>query len=150
MPANTAPIFTNVPVIGAGTWLPTNTANTRSDGVGTIGTDMVKLFTAGTNGSFVNRIRLTPSGASATATTLTAARFYISTVTSGATTAANTWLFSELTLVAQSVAQTSAAAASLDVPCGFYIPNGYFIHMSMQAAAAVSTQWTAIVFGGNY
>lgn len=151
MAANTAPIFTAVPIIGSGVWLPATTANTKSDGTGTIGTDMLKLFTAGANGSFINRIRLQPqAGTATTATTATVARFYISTVTSGATTNANTNLFAEVACSSQTADQTTTATSFLEIPCGFYIPSGYFIHGSMHAAAAANTSWSLIVFGGNY
>ena len=151
MAANTAPIFTETPVVGAGIWTASSTANTSSTGSGTVGTSMVKLFTSGSDGSFINRIRLSPAASTAASgTTATVARFYISTVTSGATTAADTFMFAEVALSAQTADQTATATSSIEVPCGFYIPTGYFIHMSMHAAAAANTQWTAIVFGGNY
>ena len=151
MAANTAPIFTETPVVGAGIWTASSTANTSSTGSGTVGTSMVKLFTSGADGSFINRIRLSPAASTAaTATTATVARFYISTVTSGATAATDTFLFSEIALAAQTADQTTTGTNYFEVPCGFYIPTGYFVHMSMHHAAAANTQWTALVFGGNY
>lgn len=151
MAANTAPIFTDVPVIGAGAWTSSNTANTSSTGSGTIGTTMVKLFTAGTDGSFINRIRLSPAGSTAaTATTATVARFYVSTVGTSTTAATDTFMFAEVALPAQTTDQTTTATNYVEIPCGFYIPTSYYIHVSMHHAAAANTQWTIIVFGGNY
>lgn len=151
MAANTAPIFTDVPVVGGGIWTSSLTANTKSDGTGTIATDMVKLFTAGTDGSFVNKIRISPAASTAaTATTATVARFYISTVTSGATTRTDTFPFAEIALAAQTADQTTTAVSAFEVPCGFYIPTGYYIHASMHHAAAANTSWAMIVFGGHY
>lgn len=151
MAANTAPIFTETPVVGAGAWTNSSTANTTSTGAGTVGTSMVKLFTSGADGSFINRIRISPAGSTAaTATTATVARFYISTITSGATTNADTFLFAEVACPAQTADQTTTATSYIEIPCGFYIPTGYFIHMSMHHAAAANTQWTALVLGGNY
>jgi hypothetical protein len=151
MAANTAPIFTDVPVIGAGAWTNSLTANTTSTGASTIGTSSLLLFTAGTDGSYINRIRLTAAGSTAaTATTATVARFYISTVASGATTNANTYMFAEVALPSQTTDQTTTATNYVEVPCGFYIPSGYYILGSMHHAAAANTQWTILVFGGNY
>lgn len=151
MAANTAPIFTDVPVVGTGIWTSSLTANTKSDGAGTIGTDMVKLFTAGADGAFINKIRLSPAASTAaTATTATVARFYISTVSTSTTTRTDTLPFAEIALAAQTADQTTTAASAFEVPCGFYIPTGTYIHFSMHHAAAANTSWAAIVFGGNY
>lgn len=151
MAANTAPIFTETPVVGAGIWTSSTTANVKSDGAGTIATDMVKLFTAGTDGSFINRIRLQPAASTAaTATTATVARFYVSTISSSTTTRADTFPFAEVACPAQTADQTTTATNYIEIPCGFYIPTGYYIHFSMHHAAAANTSWAAIVFGGNY
>lgn len=151
MAANTAPIFTDVPVVGMGIWTSSLTANTKSDGAGTIATDMVKLFTAGADGAFINKIRLSPAAsAAATATTATVARFYISTISSSTTTRADTQPFAEVACPAQTADQTTTATTFMEVPCGFYIPTGTYIHFSMHHAAAANTSWSVIVFGGNY
>ena len=55
MTANTNPIFTLIPVIGAST---ITTANTARDGSGTIGT----VLTGGTNGTRVTRISIWSEG----------------------------------------------------------------------------------------
>jgi len=151
MAANTAPIFTDIPVIGSGVWTASLTANTTSTGASTIGTTSLLIFSAGTDGSYINRIRMSPAAsAAATATTASVARFYISTVNSGATTAANTFLFAEVACPAQTADQTTTATNFIEIPCGFYIPTTYYLLMSMHHAAAASTQWNCIVFGGNY
>lgn len=151
MAANTAPIFTETPLLGSGIWTSSLTANTKSDGTGTIATDMVKVLTTGADGTFVNRIRLTPAGSTAaTATTATVARFYISTVTSGATARTDTFQFAEVACPAQTTDQTTTATNYLEIQCGFYLPTGYFIHFSMHHAAAANTSWTCLVFAGNY
>lgn len=151
MAANTAPIFTDVPVVGAGAWTSSLTGNTTSTGVSTIGTSSILLFSAGADGSYINRVRLTPSGSvAATATTATVARLYVSTVASGATTAANTFLVAEVALSSQTTDQTASAVTPVEIPCGFYIPTGYYLLLSMHAAAAANTQWTCVAFGGHY
>jgi hypothetical protein len=151
MAANTAPIFTAVPDYGRATWTNSSTANTRSDGVGTIGTSMLLLFTAGTEGSFLNKIRLQPTaGVAATATTATVARFYISSITSGATDATNTQCIGEIALPAQTAAQTTTATNFVELPLGLPIPTGYTVLMSMHHVAAANTSWQAVIFAGDY
>jgi hypothetical protein len=49
-------------------WLNGSTANTKSDGTGTIGTDMMLAHTAGANGAWIDRIRFMPVGVTATTT----------------------------------------------------------------------------------
>lgn len=151
MAANNAPIFTEVPLIGSGVWLPATTANVKSDGVGTIATDMLLLLTAGSDGAFINRVRVVPqAGTAATATTATVARLYISTQAAGATTNVNTHQFAEVACPAQTADQTTTATNFLEIPCGFYIPTTYTILASMHHAAAANTSWKFIVFAGNY
>jgi hypothetical protein len=152
MPANVEPIFSKQGNTGCvARWLPATTANTKSDGVGTIATDMLLAFTAGANGAKIDRIRLAPAAsAAATATTATVARFYISSVTSGATTNLNTFMFAEVACPAQTADQTATATNYIEIPCGFVLPAGWTILMSMHHAAAANTSWGAIVFGGDY
>jgi hypothetical protein len=149
--ANTAPIFTDTPIIGKGRWLSTNTANTDSDGSGTIATDMVLLLTGAADGTFINRIRLTPAAtAAATATTASIHRLFLSTVSSGATTSADTVLIAEYAAPSQTAAQTTTSVQPIDVPLGFYIPSTYSLLWSMHHAAAANTLWHAVVFAGAY
>jgi hypothetical protein len=151
MAANTAPIFTDIPLVGRAVWLPATTANTKSDGTGTIGTDILLLLTAGTDGSFLNRIRLTPAAsAAATGTTASIHRLYLSTQASGATTSANTTLIAEYAAPAQTADQTTVSVQPIDVPLGFYIPNGVQLLWSMHHSAAASTAWHAVCFAGSY
>lgn len=151
MAVNTAPIFTLTPVIAAATWLPATTANTKSDGTGTIATDILLVMTGGTNGSFINKVRLSPSAsAAATNTTATVARLYLSTQSSGATTSSNTHLIAEVACPAQSADQTTTATNFVEIPCGFYIPSTQSLLVSMHHAAAASTAWHVVAFAGNY
>lgn len=151
MPANISPIYTLTPKLGKGIWISTSTANTTSDGTSTIGTSSILLFTGGTNGSYIDKIRLTPVGSvAATATTATVARFYTSTVTSGATARTDTFNFVEQALPAQTTDQTTTGINYWDISCGFVIPANTTILFSMHHAAAANTAWQATVFGGDY
>jgi uncharacterized protein with beta-barrel porin domain len=151
MAAGTTPIFTIVPEIGANIWLPATTANTKSDGVGTIGTDMLLLFTSGADGSFLNKIRFSPSASvAATATTASVIRVYLSTQSSGATTNANTHLIGEIAAPSQTADQTTTATNYLELPLGFAIQTGYSVLFSMHHAAAANTSWKGVCFAGDY
>jgi hypothetical protein len=151
MAANTAPIFSEAPFISTAVWLPATTANTKSDGTGTIGTDILLLHTPGTDGSFLSRLRLMPTAsAAATATTGTVARVYLSTVNSGSTTSANTKLIAELALASQSADSASAAILVQDLILNFPIPANQYVLVSMHHSAAANTGWHFVLIGGNY
>lgn len=146
--ANTKPIYTNVPNVNA---VAITAANTKSDGQGTIGTDIFKAFTAGSNGSFVSKVRLSPvATVAATATTATVFRIFISSKTSGATTQADTWLIQEVSAPSQTADSSSTATNFLEVPLNVPIPAGYTILVTSHGTMASNTSWTAVVFGGDY
>jgi hypothetical protein len=112
---------------------------------------MLLLFTAGANGAYVDRIRLHPVGlTAATATTATVGRIYLSTIASGATTAADTRLWQEVALPAQTTAQTTTATVPIDIPVGIRIAAGDDILFSMHHAAAANTAWQAQVIATDY
>lgn len=152
MAANTQPIFSKKQnASNVGIWTSSLTGNTTSDGTSTIGTSSVLIFTAGADGAKIDRIRLFPAGSTAaTATTATVARFYTSTVTSGATTRSNTIPFAEIACPAQTTDQTATATSPLEIPCGFVLPANQTILVSMHHAAAANTSWAFTVFGGDY
>jgi hypothetical protein len=152
MSANTNPIYTLVPVNTPSIWTASLTANTKSDGTGTIGTDMVKAFTAdATNGSFINRLRFNPTASVAsTATTATVLRVYLSSVASGATTNANTVLWGEFVLGAQTADQAAGATNSFEIPMGIALAPSQTVLFSMHHSAAANTAWQCMALGGNY
>lgn len=152
MPVNNDPLLVGVPKMGRAVWLPATTANTKSDGTGTIGTDMLLLYTAeSTYGSFIQKVRLHPqAGTAATATTATVARIYISSVTSGATTNANTSLFAEVALISQTADQTTTATTPTEIPMGIALKAGESVLVSFHHAAAANTSWAVIAIGGDY
>jgi uncharacterized protein with beta-barrel porin domain len=151
MAAGTTPIYTLTPQIGQGIWLPATTANTKSDGTGTIATDLILLCTSGADGSFLNKIRFSPcASVAATATTASVIRVYLSTQSSGATTNANTKLIGETAAPAQTADQTTTATNFLEFPLGFAVPTGYSVLFSMHHSAAASTSWEGVIMYGNY
>lgn len=150
MPSNTNPIFTKN---GAFNGVLITAANTNSNGVGTIGTDLFKAFTAdATNGSFISRVRFMLCATTAgTATAATVFRVYVSSLTSGATTGGtNCWLIGELSVVSQTADSATAATSPLEFGVGFAIPASYTILVSSHAAPAANTMFSACVVAGDY
>lgn len=147
---NHIPIYTKTPVISSGT-LTGNIASTRSDGVGTIATDLFKVFEANaTNGSYVSKIRI--YGAATTPTTMAASviRIFISNKTSGATTATDTWLIQEISTAAVPAANASNAVNWYEVPLNIALPPSYTILVSIHANVTANTRWQCVAFGGDY
>ena len=137
MPANTAPIFTLTARTSWGTTTIT-TANTAKDGTGTV----LGVFTAGSNGSYIQRIRFRPSGTAVQ----TVARIFINNGFTNAT-AANNILFDEITLSAITISETQAQP-SFEIPMNFAIPAGYVLNITL--GTTVAAGYYVSVVGGDY
>jgi hypothetical protein len=136
MPANTAPIFTLIPAIE---WSNTiSGANTATDGTGT---PIYPVFTASTNGSYVQKIRFRHTSSNATATV---ARIFINNGGAYAT-AANNVLFDEITISTNTLVQT-AASVNYELPLNFALPPNYILFVTIGTAANID----ATVIGGDY
>lgn len=149
MPGNATPQFTQK---GAITAVRVTALNASSDGGGTIGTDTFLVFTAdATNGSFVEYVRIMPRATAVNTTTAaTVIRLYISTVAAGATTSANTNLFAEITVPAQTADGSTAATAWFDVPFNLRLPAGQTILAMSSTAPAANTNWGVMAVAGDY
>jgi len=148
MPANTDPIFTKNARFDS---ILVTAANTSSAGGGTVATDIFKAFTAdATNGSYIRFVRCMPVATAPTTTTATVARIFISSVTSGATTSANTHLIAEITLPAIAADNASTAVVWFDIPINQPIPASYTILVTNHAAPAANSNWRFAVFGGDF
>lgn len=101
-----------------------------------------KVFTAGANGSFVQRIRFKAGGTN----TASVARIYINNGTDH-TTATNNQFYGEISLPG-TTAIITAATVEIDYPLGFALPAGFQIWFGL--ATAVAAGWVASVIGGNY
>lgn len=145
MPANTSPIYS---IVGATDSVAANntglvvgpTANTAQDGSGTL----YKLFTAGANGSYVQKIRFRPVGSPAA----TVCRVFISTSTSTSTT--NTWLYDEITLPAVTVSQT-AASSVFELPLNFALDPNYLLYVTFgTTTGSTGTGYSVVCIAGDY
>lgn len=138
MPANTSPIFS---IAGDIQWSSgaITAANTTTDL--TSGT-IYSIFTAGANGSYIQRIRFRHLGTNVA----TVARVWIN---NGSTTgtAANNTLWDEITLAANTLSQV-AAAINYELPLNFALPAGYVIYVTL--GTGVAAGFRATVVGGDY
>lgn len=151
MAANFQPVFVLTPNIGKTTF--GSTALTKSDGsaVTGIGTDIFLLFSAGANGSFVERVRISPVAiVAATATTATVHRLYISTVNTGNPTNVNTALIQEIGAAAQTADHSTNATFFFDVPLNIKMPSGTYLLVSTHVVNAANTNWEAVCFAMDF
>jgi hypothetical protein len=148
MAANTNPIFSLTPQVSA---VAVTAACTKSDGAGTIGTDIFKAFTAGSDGSWVSRLRITPfASVAATATTATVARVFVSSATSGAVTSATCFLIGEVSLPSVTADHSTTAINPVEIPLNFALKASWTILVTTHAVPAANTGQMFTVFAGDY
>lgn len=145
MPANTSPIYS---ITGDVQSVAQNnsglvvgpTANTALDGSGTL----YKLFTAGANGSYIQKIRFRPVGSPAA----TVCRVFVSSSTT--TSATNTWLYDEITLPAVTLSQT-AASSVFELPINFALNASYLLYVTFgTSTGAAGTGYSVVCIAGDY
>jgi hypothetical protein len=149
MTANIDPSFTTTQSTSS---VVVTAANTKSDGTGTIGTD---IFKAGgvyvDHGGYVLKLRWIATASSA-ATTLvaTVARIFISSQSSGSTTSADTYLWEEISLPRVTAASSTSTTNYFDIPLFFSLPPGYTILVTNHTAPTTSTAWCAVLYYGDF
>ncbi len=152
VPANTQAIYPLTPNIGKCSF--PGTALTKSDGssgASGIGTDMSLAFSAGSFGSYVEKIRISPvATVAATATAPTVLRIYISTVNTGVTAATNTFLIQEIAAAAQTADQTTTATFFFEIPLNIKLPTAHYLLVSTHVASATNTNWEAVTFAMDF
>jgi hypothetical protein len=145
MPANTAPIYS---IAGRADSVAANnsglvvgpTANTALDGSGTL----YKAFTAGSNGSYLQKVRFRPVGSPAA----TVCRVFISS--SSTTSATNTWLYDEITLPAVTLSQT-ASTSVFELPLNFALPTSYLLYVTFgTSTGSAGTGYSVVTIAGDY
>ena len=145
MPANTSPIYSitgdiqSVAQNNSGL-IVGPTANTALDGSGTL----YKLFTAGANGSYVQKVRFRPVGSPAA----TVCRVFVSSSTT--TNATNTWLYDEITLPAVTLSQT-AASSVFELPINFAMNANYLLYVTFgTSTGSAGTGYSVVCVAGDY
>lgn len=157
MPANIAPIFAITPNTGvAGVKLTTAMTNTKAlDGTETAGTALALIYTAGSNGSRVDKIECRyTSTAGATASGTTAANLVRVWANNGSanTTATNNILLAEVAMPAQVVTALATSALPFftitDLPV---LPNGWKLYAGTTVAVGGTNCAIQVsAFGGDY
>lgn len=118
------------------------TANTAQDGSATTGN--YKVFTAGTNGSYLQKIRFRPVLSPAA----TVARIFINN--GGSSSSANTWLYDEITLPAVTVSST-AASSVFELPLNFALPASYTLYTTFgTSTGSAGTGYSVVTVAGDY
>lgn len=135
MAANTNPIYSKEPNVS---WGVIDTANTAKDGTGTV----VTVFTAGTEGSRVERLKVRAKGTNVA----TVLRVWINNGSTNATAGNNT-LFTEATIAATTLSET-AALVDNEIILNLALPAGYKINITIGTSVAAGLHVTAV--GGNY
>lgn len=145
MPANTSPIYSIAGDIQSVAQNNTGlivgpTANTALDGTGTL----YKLFTAGANGSYVQKVRFRPVGSPQA----TVCRIFVSSSTT--TSATNTWLYDEITLPAVTLSQT-AASSVFELPINFALNANYLLYVTFgTSTGSAGTGYSVVCVAGDY
>lgn len=143
MAANVSPIYVLVPGVSRdnATGMNQLVLNAANDYTG-IDADVSLIYTAGTEGAYIERIRFKAGGTNVA----TVARIYIN---NGAapTTATNNVFYGEVSLPATTIIAT-AATVEIDYPMGFGIDPSFRLYFGL--ATAVAAGWVATVIAGDY
>jgi hypothetical protein len=142
MPANTAPIFTLTPQVEWGVNM--NTANTGNMSAGTA----YIVYSAGTNGSYLQKIRFRHQSTNTTNSAATVARVFINNGGASGTTNNNV-IFDEITIAANTVSQT-AASVNYELPLNFGLPPGFTVYVTLGTAPTAGSWIQASIVGGDY
>ena len=137
MAANINPIFVFTPNIG---YCRSATFSTTSDGSGTSSV----CFTAGTNGSRVDRITITNAQLTAAASSSMICKIYVND-------GAALRLYKETSLPAVTRSTTTiGTTTTINIIGGLILPAGWKLNYSQSVYAGVADQNDIIVEGGDY
>lgn len=148
MAGNGIPQFTRNGVVGSAI---STAGNTSSAGNGTIGVDIWNVVTADAlNGTFIEFVRFIAIATTPTTMTPTVGRIFVSMVTAGITTVADTFLLAEVALPAASADSATNGGNPLDIPVNFRLPAGWALLFTTHAAPVANSNWRVIAVGGDY
>lgn len=139
MPANNYPITVLTANIGTARITAANTARDGS------GANIITCFTAGTNGSRIERITVIESDAAASSTAVAqVVRFWLHDGT-------NFRLYKELLMT--SIAGSNTAVSSTNnyyIPGGLFIPSGWTLRCASTLGSTTTGQLDVVVEGADY
>jgi hypothetical protein len=152
MPANTNPIFTITPNVNSVAITAQGASSgVKSNGDGTIGTDIFLLFTAGSNGSYLEKIRFQVVGSASATANATVLRIYLSSKSSSTTTGGtDTFNIGELAYPSVAVGSTTANVVFTEVFLNIVLKSGQTILVQSGNSFATNTSFQATAFGGDY
>lgn len=144
MSGNTAPIYPAVPNCGVAGALQVDlkTANIAEDGSGTV----ITLFTAGANGSRIDRIRCKPDGSGNNIATRL--KIFLNDGTPQTAGAAHSAQITDYSLPATTGSESAQVNADIDIILNMPIPAGWKIQACV--GTTVATGWFLTAFGGDY
>ena len=147
---NSKPIYTGTPDIQFSAPILAVATNLY-DGAGTLGTDIYVVWRAdATSGGYLDKIRVKYQANATTTSAATVVKFFLTSVASGAVTAANCVLIDEVAIPATGSLTTTATNPTYDVPMGFAVPAGYAICAKTTVAQPASCGLIATGIGGKY
>lgn len=143
MPANTQPIFSISGDVSNNSATGMNQLITAAanDYTGA-GANNSLVFTAGSNGGFVQRLRFKAGGTNVA----TVARVFINNGSAN-TTASNNVFYDEIALPA-TTASATAGTPTIDLPINIALPAGFRIYVGL--GTAVASGWVVTPVAGEY
>ena len=143
MAANTAPIYSLSPDVSANgtTTMPVAMTTATGDYTGA-SANHVLVYTAGSNGGYIRRLRLNAIGTNVASV----ARIYINNGSAN-TTAANNVLFGQVSLPAITATNTGSTI-EVDYPTEFAINAGFRIYVGL--GTTVASGWICTAIAGQY
>lgn len=136
MAQNINPIFPLTPRV---TWVIVNTANTATDGTGTVYT----VFTAQASGSRIDYLSCSATGSNVASVL----RVFLNNGNTNAT-ATNNALYTELALPSTTATNTAATGPQLTIPINISLPSGSKVNLTL--GTAVASGWAVTAVGGDY
>lgn len=152
MAGNTSPIFGATPNVFS-VVIPTTAIMTGSNAQGAVnGTNTFIAFTAGANGSFVQKTRFMASASTASISTVASTlRIHLSASGSTSTlSTASVFLIGEQSVPVVVTSHQSNATNFYDYPLNFALDSGSFLLVSQHVAQTALSQWQATTFGIDY
>lgn len=151
---NTKALWAGLP-IAPRVVIPQASFSVNSQAPGTIGTDCVLLYsipsTPSPDGAYIRKIRFILTSTTGTINSVaTLINIFLSTISSGTTSASNTYLYATVNVPAFTIAAVTTAPPLIDISIGEPLPANTHILISQTVAAAVNTAWAATLNGGLY
>lgn len=143
MPGNSDPIYSRIGDTSANgtTGMPVHAITATGDFTG-VSANHVLIHTAGTNGSYVQRIRCKAEGTN----TASVLRVYINNGSTNAT-ATNNAFYGEISLPATTLINTSSTV-DVDYPMNVALPSSFRIYVGL--GTTVAAGWMCSAIAGQY